>query len=397
MGELYDDGLIDFPLQVTLGKGLEGAITNKSKIGYVDGQRGKLVYRGYDIEDLAEHSTFEEVVYLLLFGKLPTREELDSFSSELISYRDVPDELVDVMRKLPRDAHPMSILEVAVSTLGTLESYTVNTSNNAELLRVSTIVGKKLISKLATLTAYLGRIRKNQQIIPPRKDLSHAANFLYMLTGSEPDSLVCKLMDMALIMHADHGMNASTFTSMVVASTLSDMYSAITAGICALKGPLHGGANEYSLGNLLKLNSEEDARQWVRECIKKKVKIMGFGHRIYKVYDPRAKVFKRYAAEICKRAGMERLYSIAEAVEDEVVKAYGSKGIYPNVDFYSGLIYHAMGIDIALFTPIFAVSRVAGWVARILEYLPENRIFRPRALYVGPTDLKYVPIEERNS
>ncbi len=382
-------GKVDFPITVTLGRGLEGAITNESSIGYVDGQEGKLVYRGYDVADLAEHSSFEETAYLLIFGKLPQKDELDEFDRQLKENRDIDPKIIDILKKLPTTAHPMSKLEVAVSSLGCFDPITIN---NVE---IGTQAGIKLISKLASVTAMLARIRKNQDIIAPRKDLRHAENFMYMISGEIPDELTTKVMDMALILHADHGMNASTFTSMVVASTLSDMYSAICAGICSLKGPLHGGANEFSLENLIKLTSETEARKWVQDCIKNKVKIMGFGHRIYKVYDPRARIFKRYAKEICEQAGKSDLYKIAEVVEDEVVKAYGSKGIFPNVDFYSGLIYNSLGIDTSLFTPIFAVSRVAGWVARILEYLPNSRIFRPRAVYTGPTDLKYTPMEER--
>jgi len=382
-------GKVDFPITVTLGRGLEGAITNESSIGYVDGQEGKLVYRGYDVADLAEHSSFEETAYLLLFGELPNKQELEDFNHQLKENRDINPEIIDILNKLPKSAHPMSMLEVAISSLGCFDPITIN---NVE---IATQAGIKLISKLACITAILSRIRKDQEIVEPRKDLGHAENFMYMISGQVPDELTTKVIDMALILHADHGMNASTFTSMVVASTLSDMYSAISAGICSLKGPLHGGANEFSLENLIKLKSEDDARKWVQECIKNKVKIMGFGHRIYKVYDPRAKIFKQYAKEICKQAGNDALYKIAEVVEDKVVKAYGSKGIFPNVDFYSGLIYHSLGIDTWLFTPIFAVSRVAGWVARILEYLPNNRIFRPRAVYTGPTNLKYTPIDQR--
>ncbi len=382
-------GKVDFPITVTLGRGLEGAITNESCIGYVDGQAGKLVYRGYDVEDLAEHSSFEETAYLLLFGELPKKQQLKEFETQLRENRDIDSDIIEIIGKIPQNAHPMSALEVAIACLGCFDPITIN---NVEL---ATQAGIKLISKLACITAILSRIKKGQDVIAPRKDLGHAENFMYMISGQVPDELTRKVIDMALILHADHGMNASTFTSMVVASTLSDMYSAITAGICSLKGPLHGGANEFSLENLIKLKSEDEAKKWVQDCINNKVKIMGFGHRIYKVYDPRAKIFKQYAERICKQAGKEDLYRIAEVVEAEVVKAYGSKGIFPNVDFYSGLIYHSLGIDTWLFTPIFAVSRVAGWVARILEYLPNNRIFRPRAVYTGPTDLKYIPINER--
>ena len=382
-------GKVDFPIRVTLGKGLEGAITNESEIGYVDGQEGKLVYRGYDVADLAEHANFEETAYLLVFGTLPNSSNLKDFKVKLRKNRKIHPEIIDILKSIPNTAHPMSALEVAVSALGTFDSINMNTPEVAIEMSI------KLISKLATITAYLSRIRKGQEIVEPNEELDHSVNFMYMLNGEVPDELTAKLMDMALILHADHGMNASTFTSMVVASTLSDMYSAITAGICSLKGPLHGGANEFSLENLLKLKSEKDAKEWVQTCIREKRKIMGFGHRIYKVYDPRALIFKEYAKEICSSSGNSELYKLAETVEAEVVQAYGSKGIFPNVDFYSGLIYHSMGINSWLFTPIFAVSRVAGWVARILEYLPHNRIFRPRAAYVGDINLEYIPMEKR--
>jgi len=291
---------------------------------------------------------------------------------------------------LPAGSHPMSYLRTGVSALGNCDAEADEIVHaNAER------VGIKLVSQLASLTAVTARLMHGQEPIEPTEDLAHTANFMYMMTGQRPDELTEKVMDVAFILHADHGMNASTFVSMVVASTLSDMYSAIVAGIGALKGPLHGGANERSLDNLLKVTNEQQAKHWVRDCIARKVKIMGFGHRVYKTYDPRARIFKGYAEEICHRAGNDKLLKLAKIIEKEVTDTYGEKGIFPNVDFYSGLVYYSLGIDPSMFTPIFAASRAAGWMARILEYLPNNRLFRPRAVYVGKMDMPYVPVDHR--
>jgi citrate synthase len=245
------------------------------------------------------------------------------------------------------------------------------------------------------VAAAIARIRKGQEPVDPDPSLDHTANFLYMALGEKPNDLMAKVMDVSMILHADHGMNASTFTCMVVNSSLSDLYSSVCAGIGSLKGPLHGGANERALAEMLPLKSEEEAMAYVQDCIANKKKIMGFGHRVYKAYDPRAKVLGEYSQEVTEKMGMSHLYKIAKKVEDEVIAAYGERGIFPNVDFYSGTIYYALGIDVPLFTPIFAVSRVAGWVSRVLEYLPENRIFRPRAVYVGEMERDYVPIGQR--
>jgi len=385
-------GRIQWPVEVSLGKGLERAITNETSIGYVAGKEGKLIYRGYDAEELAVYSSFEETAFLLVYGHLPNPEELKEFKARLVRERPIPQKVIDVMRLLPAGTHPMAYLRTGLSALGNFDPAADEILHlNAER------IGIKLISQLSTLTAVTGRLAKGLEPIPPTTHLEHTADFMYMLTGKEADDVTVRVMDVALILHADHGMNASTFTSMVIASTLSDMYSAMVGGICSLKGPLHGGANERSLDNLLKLKDAEDAKRWVRECIEKKEKIMGFGHRVYKAYDPRARVFKKYAEDICRRTGREKLLEIAAVVEQSVIEAYGEKGIFPNVDFYSGLVYYSLGIDPSMFTPIFAMSRIAGWVARVLEYLPDNRIFRPRAVYIGPMDLKYVPISERQS
>jgi citrate synthase len=383
-------GRIEWPINVTLGKGLEGAITNETEIGHVDGQNGRLIYRGYEVFDLAEHSNYEETAYLLLFGKLPAQEELDEFKRKLVGYRQIPGEVIDVLRRLPRETHPMAALRTGVSTLGCFDSGCDECTLEGE-----TEISLKLISRTATIAAAIARIRKGYDPVDPDSSLDHTANYLLMTTGEKPDELMAKVMDVSMILHADHGMNASTFTTMVVHSTMSDMYSAIVGGIASLKGPLHGGANERAVEDLLRMKDEEDAARYVRDCIANKKKIMGFGHRVYKAYDPRAKVLSKFSQEVTEKKGMGHLYRIARRIEEEVVAAYGEKGIFPNVDFYSGTIYHAFGIESAMFTPIFAVSRVSGWCARVLEYIPMNRIFRPRAEYVGELNRKYVPIEER--
>ncbi len=383
-------GKMEWPVTIQLGRGLEGAITNETEIGYVDGQKGWLVYRGYNIFDLAEHSSFEETAYLLLYGKLPKREELEEFKQKLVKYRAVPKVVIDTMRCICEGAHPMSSLRTAVSVLGCMDPDADRCTVESE-----TEISIKLVSQMATVVGAIARLRNGQEPVDPDPALDHTANFLWMSTGEKPDELAAKVMDVALILHADHGMNNSTFTTTVIHSTLSDMYSAIVGGIASLKGPLHGGANERALAVVLKLKDEEEASQYVKECIAEKKKIMGFGHRVYKAYDPRAKILGKYSQEVTEKKGMGHLYRIAKRVEEEVIAAYGEKGIFPNVDFYSGTIYYAFGIDPAMFTPIFAVSRIAGWCPRVLEYMRVNRIFRPRAMYVGALEAEYVPIENR--
>jgi citrate synthase len=381
---------VQWPVSVELGKGLEGAITNDTSIGYVDGQKGWLVYRGFNIFDLAEHSTFEETSYLLLFGKLPTKDELSQFDRKLKGYRAIPKEVIGALKMLPKDDHPMAALRTGISVLGCMDpkAEEITVENDTE-------IAIKLISQMATVAGAWGRIRKGEEPVDPDMSLSHAENFLYMMNGKKPDDFSARVMDVSLILHADHGMNASTFTTMVVNSSLPDLYSSIVAGIASLKGPLHGGANERALADMMGITSEDDAVNYVKDAIDNKKKIMGFGHRVYKAYDPRAKILGQYSQKVTQIHGMEHLYKNAKKVEEEVIKAYGEKGIFPNVDFYSGTIYYAMGIEIPMFTPIFAVSRVAGWCARVLEYMPQNRIFRPRAVYVGAAEAEYVPIDQR--
>ncbi len=383
-------GKMEWPVTVQLNKGLEGAITNETEIGYVDGEKGWLVYRGYNIFDLAEHSTYEETAYLLLFGKLPKQAELEEFKKKLVANRAVPGKVMDVLRDLPKQTHPMAALRTGVSVLGCLDP-----NSDKGTIESETEISIKLVAQMATIGGAIARIRKGLKPVDPDPSLDHTANYMLMTLGQKPDELTEKVMDVAMILHADHGMNNSTFSTMCIHSTLSDMYSAIVGGIASLKGPLHGGANEQALAELLKLKDEEDASRYVKGCIAQKKKIMGFGHRVYKAYDPRARILGKFSKEVTEKMGMGHLYRIAKRMEDEVIAACGEKGIFPNVDFYSGTIYYAFGIEPAMFTPIFAVSRIAGWCARVLEYIPINQIFRPRAMSVGQREIQYVTMDQR--
>jgi len=380
------------PGEVEFPKGLEGIIARESTKSFVDGQKGWLIYHGFTIEELCKNSTFEEVSYLLLHDKLPTKAELDAFTGELKQYREIPDGVYDLIASAARyNVHPMAILRTAVSALALYDDEADDASWDAQERKAL-----KLISRMATISAAIGRARRDLEFIHPRSDLGHAANFLYMLLGEEPDDLLERVMDVILILHADHGCNASTFTSIVIASSQSDLYSAVTGGIGSLKGPLHGGANERAMAMLDEIGEPEEAERKILDKIAKKEKIMGFGHRVYKAYDPRAAMLKGYAEEITKRAGTEKWLRIAEIIERVMIEKLGKKGIFPNVDFYSGVVMSSMGIERALFTPIFATARVSGWVAHVLEQLADNRIFRPRFIYTGPMEEKYVPLEERS-
>lgn len=386
-------GELKYPVDCQVGKGLEGAIVTDTKVGYVNGAKGWLVYRGYDCFDLSEHSTFEETTYLLFEGKLPTRSELNAFSERLKGDREVPAAVYDHLRRLPiTQTHPMSALRTAVSILGNLDP-------NADDVTVAKEkeVSIRLVAQFPTLVAAIARLRQGQAILSPRNDLGHADNFLYMMTGKEPDPVIARVMDLMLILHADHGMNASTFSTMVVNSSLSDMYGSVVAGIASLKGPLHGGANEKVLYDLEEIGDVSNVQSWYTKARETKRKINGFGHRVYKAYDPRARILGPVAKMITDRdPDTRRLYEVAIQLDKLVTSELGEeKKIFPNVDFYSGLVYRAMGIETAMFTPIFAVARVPGWTARTLEYLGDNRIFRPRAIYTGPSSQEYVPLERR--
>ena len=436
---------VQWPIECTVGPGLEGAIACESKVGYVNGTKGWLIYRGYDIFDLAAHSTFEEVSYLLLHGRLPTPAQLAAFNAKLVRYRSLPNTLRVLMGFPVEQMNTMAALRVGTNMMrqqqtfrdeeaarptpataigadedstpmepqanlageehATYEFPGAREARKVERTAHRVLVASEgmescyhLIAGVATIAAAIGRIREGKMPIEPDPALSHAANFIYMLTGRQPTPEEERVMDVALILHADHGMNASTFACMVVASTLSDIYFSVGSGIAALNGPLHGGANEQVLRTLEAIGSPRSVPAWFQNALKQKQKIMGFGHRVYKAHDPRARILAPLARHLASRnRAIRPLMATAAALEKQVVATLGAtKKVFPNVDFYSGLVYAAMGIPPELFTPIFAVSRVAGWTARVLEYLRNNRIFRPRAVYIGPFNKHYVPIAKRS-
>lgn len=371
--------------------GLAGVVAAKSAIGLINGQEGILRYRGIRIEALAENSSFEEVSYLLLFGKLPTAQELAGFEAELVEHRAIPAGLVEILRQLPEGSHPMVALQAGVSALGCFYpqmDVTDRAGNRTAAL--------KLIATMPTIVAAFDRIRKGHEVIAPDSNLKHAANFLYMLNGERPDAQITRLIDVCLVLHAEHGFNASTFTGRVVGSTLANPFSTIAGAVGSLSGPLHGGANERVLHMLRTLNTPAEAVEFLDKMITTKQKIMGLGHRVYKVKDPRATVLQSMAADLFTQKGSTPLYDIAHALEKEAARRLGAKGIYPNVDFYSGLVYEKLGIEVDLYTPLFAIARVAGWSAHWLEQLEDNRIYRPTQSYVGHTEADYIQPSDRN-
>ncbi|MFC2061534.1 citrate/2-methylcitrate synthase [Elusimicrobiota bacterium] len=383
-------GKVEFPVTCEIGKGLEGAIALNTLVGYVNGIEGKLYYRGISIEDLVENSSYEETAYLLLFGKLPKKEELEEFDKKLKAARAVPDGIIEMLKILPKETHPMNMLMTAMTALSGYDEQSQEVTLESEKE-----VAVRIIAKIATVTAAISRIRKGEDVVPPREDLTHAENFVYMIRG-EVNSELAEAIDVSLIIHADHGLNASTFTCMVIHSSLSDFYATIAGGIGSLKGPLHGGANERVIGMLEKIGSPDNVEEWYAQERKLHHKIPGFGHRVYSAYDPRAKIFNKYCQKVATTDDVKKLLITAEKLEEVEIRELGAqKGIFPNVDFYSGIVYKALGLENSLFTPIFAVSRAAGWTARVLEYLPANRIFRPRAVYYGPLQQEYIPIEKR--
>jgi len=374
-----------------IARGLEGVVFTESDLSYIDGQQGKLYYLGIPIEELAEKSSYEEVAFLLLHRRLPTRDELSAFEAKLKARRGLRVEKVASFVDYPRDVHPMAALRTAISELGLFDpkEEDLDPENLYE-------TGVALIAKFPTVVAALKRVREGKLPLEPRDDLSHAANFYYMLNGEVPSPEQERVLDVALILHADHGMNASTFTALVIHATASDLYSSIVGAIGALKGPRHGGANEAVLKMIQGIGDAAKVPEWFRERLEKKERIMGMGHRVYKAYDPRARILKRYAEKVATAHGRSREYEILEAIEREAERQLAPKGIYPNVDFYSGVVYSDLGIPPEFFTPIFAVARIAGWVGHILEYTEkDNRLIRPRAKYTGELDRPYVPIEQR--
>lgn len=369
--------------------GLEGVAIAESSVSFVDGQAGRLEYRGISIEQLAEHSTFEETSYLLLFGKLPTAKEFETFSAELRTHRRLKYRIVDLIKCLPETGHPMDALQAGVAAIGMF--YPQRHNMDADAKRLSCI---RLIAKTPTVVAAFCRLRAGDENLMPRDDLSLAGNFLYMMTGVDPDPQKERILGLSLILHADHTMNASTFAGRVVGSTLADPYSVISSSLGALSGPLHGGANEDVMALLHRIGSPERARTVVEEMISRKEKIPGFGHRVYKAMDPRARILKKYAEQLATLSDRPD-FAIAVEVENVVREHYAEKGIWPNVDFFSGIVYTELGIPRDFFTPIFGIARVSGWLAHWLEQVEGNRIFRPTQKYVGQHDLTYAQPGER--
>ena len=372
--------------------GLAGVPAAKSRVSYVDGENGILEYRGIRIEELAEKSSFIETAYLLIWGKLPTQEELEEFETEIRYHRRVKFHIRDMMKCFPETGHPMDALQTSAAALGLF--YARRALDDPNYIRAAVV---RLLAKIPTMVAAFHLVRKGNDPIQPNDDLDYGANFLYMLTERKPDPLAAKIFDICLILHAEHTMNASTFSARVTASTLTDPYAVIASAVGTLAGPLHGGANEEVLTMLQDIGSPEKVRPFVEHCLANKQKIMGFGHRVYKVKDPRATILQSLAEQLFEKMGHDEYYDIAVELEKTVEEYVGaSKGIYANVDFYSGLLYRKLGIPTDLFTPIFAIARVAGWLAHWKEQLTVNKIYRPTQIYVGEHDLAYLPIQERD-
>lgn len=370
-------------------KGLEGIVATTSKICYIDGDAGVLAYRGIDIHELADHSNFEETCYLLWFGKLPTREELAGLQARLAEERKLDSAIIDLLRNAPRTALPMDVLRTAVSALSFYDPDDKKNDHDANVAKAI-----RMTSQIAMIVAAYDRIRKGQPVVEPDHSLSHAANFLLLLNGKHPSTTAERALDIALILHADHELNASTFAARVTAGTLSDMHSAITSAIGTLKGPLHGGANEAVFRILKAIDAAgADPVDYVRDMLAQKKKVPGFGHRVYHTEDPRATHLRLMSRDLGHSSGQAKWYEMSNKIE-QFVKV--EKKLNANVDFYSASTYHTLGIDVDLFTPVFAVSRISGWTAHVIEQLDDNRLIRPRADYLGPEyPNRYVPIEQR--
>ena len=376
--------------QIPFRPGLEGVPATQSSICDIDGQRGVLTYRGYRVDELAARSTFLETAYLLIWAQLPNAKQLQEFEQEVQMHRRVSFRIRDMMKCFPSGGHPMDALQSSAASLGLF--YSRRALDNPEYI-VSAVV--RLIAKIPTMVAAFQLIRKGQDPIQPRDDLAYAANFLYMLTEREPDPLAARIFDACLILHAEHSLNASTFSARVTASTLTDPYAVVASAVGTLAGPLHGGANEDVLTMLAEIGSEDRVDSWLDQAIAEKQKIMGFGHREYKVKDPRACILQKLAEELFDRFGHDPMYDLARCLEAAADKRLGPKGIYPNVDFYSGLVYRKLGIPPDLFTPIFAIARTAGWLAHWKEQLGANRIYRPSQIYTGEAGRDWQPIGAR--
>lgn len=367
--------------------GLRGVVAASSSIGDVDGEKGELIYQGLNIHDLADNSTFEEVIFLLWHGRLPKRAELDELKSALGQCYELPPAVLALMREFPRDAEPMDVLRTAVSALDFYDKSASDTSREASL-RTAT----RLTAQIPSIVAASHRLKQGLDPIQPKPELNIATNFLYMLKGELPSERDAHVFDVCMVLHADHELNASTFTARVVAGTLADMYGAVTAAIAALSGPLHGGANTNVMKMLLEIGEVSEVEPYIKAALAAKRKIMGFGHAVYRTEDPRATHLRRFSKEIGERTGETKWYEMSRKVEEVIMR---EKGLFPNVDFFSASTYYMMGIPLELYTPIFAVSRISGWTGHILEQYENNKLIRPRAEYIGPRNVAYVPIEQR--
>lgn len=373
-----------------IARGLEGVNVTTTKLCRIDGQKGELVYAGYNIYDLAEHSTFEEVAYLLWNQRLPNKQELADLQAKLHAERGLDPLVERVLREIWSEVRPMRTLEVAVELLGAKDAKSSDLSQ-PQLKQTAA----RLTAKMATVLAAYHRLRSGQEPVPPRDDLGHAANFLYMLTGEEPSDLAKRVFDVAMILHAEHEMNASTFSAMVTASTLSDMYSAIASAIGTLKGPLHGGANEAVYKTLEAIGSEENIQPYVDGLLARGERVMGIGHRIYKTTDPRAVILERLGHQVAATSPDRWYFDLSLKLRDYLAQKLEGKPLYPNVDFFSASVYKMLGIPSDLYTPIFALARITGWTAHLLEQYADNRLVRPNAVYQGEENKKYVPIDQR--
>ena len=408
IGEDYNDaglGLreLDHP---KIHKGLVGLYVDESLITYIDGMNGKLYYRGYPIRELCENSTFEEVAYLLIYGKLPSNSEFKEFKDLLIKERNIPDNIISILKSFPRNTTRIELLRTAISALSLYDPDDYDYSEPANIRK-----GLRIVAKMPTLLAFAHRIQENLPLVEPSKDLSHAGNYYFMMTGKKPSKDFERAFDKILICHADHSINSSTFSCRVTVSTLSDIYSGITSAIGTLRGPLHGGANERVVRLMLEeIKKKENVIPWVKNKLENKEKVMGFGHRVYKTWDPRAVILRALSKEFWEkeesgdidkipdqeheehRGDIDNIFEMTEMLTDYIIK---TKNIYPNVDLYSAGLLHVLGIPTPLFTPLFAASRSAGWVAHALEQLKDNKLIRPRLRYIGELDKKFVKIEER--
>ena len=378
---------MDTAKQTAAAAGLRGVVAAQSKIGDVNGEKGILIYQGYDIHDLAEHSSFEEIVFLLWNARLPKKDELEDLKSQFQENYEVPAEIIEMLRQIPKDANPMDVLRTAVSALDFYDKEGHGTDRE-NAMRAAI----KLTAQMPTIVAAWDRIRNGKDVIAPDKSLSIAKNFLYMLRGEMPEDDEARMFDICLILHADHELNASTFTTRVVAGTLADIYGAVTAGIAALAGPLHGGANTKVMESLLEIDSVENVESWLDNKLANKEKVMGIGHAVYRTEDPRATWLRKFSQQMGEKKGEIKWFEMSQKLENLM---HEKKGMFPNVDFYSASTYYLMGIPLDLYTPIFAISRISGWTGHILEQYADNKLIRPRAEYVGERDLKYTPIDGR--